>query len=128
MADIMSDEDELFYSMVLTPAFKSFHKKSGRYPTNWHELNRQDSCIGYFPAQRKNFPKPNEGVVWKPNHCRLAYRIQSADKRNFRVVALAGNHVVSINDTFRVTYLKTPYHDHGPYDCPGSKLDPRIIC
>ena len=117
-ADIAGDEDWTFYEVVVEDGFKAFHRKHGRYPRTWLELDVQDSCTGYYPAQKRNFPKSSEAIVWRPNGCTLAYKIQFADKRSFRVVALAKGQIVSINDTFRVTYLKTPYHSHEPPECP----------
>ena len=116
-ADIGTDEDELYLGSVFSREFKRFHKKYGRYPKTWKELIFEATCTGSYPPQRNYLPKQHEAIVWKPIGCTLSYKIQFADQRSFRVVALAKGHVVSINDTFRVTYLKTPYHDHAPYEC-----------
>ena len=118
VADIAGDEDRLFHDMLVAPDFRAFHRKYGRYPTTWLELGVRMGCTGYHIRDPKYLPKPSEAVVWKPDNCQLAYKIQFADKRGFRVVALARGHVVSINDTFRVKYLKTPYHSHEPPECP----------
>jgi hypothetical protein len=118
LADIASDEDELMHEFVFPREFRRFHGKYGRYPKTWIELGIRMGCTGYDIRDSRYLPKPSEAIVWKPDNCQLAYKIQFADKRSFRVVALAKGHVVSINDTFRVTYLKTPYHSHEPPQCP----------
>jgi hypothetical protein len=119
LADIASDEDELLHEFTFAREFKRFHIKHGRYPRTWIELGARMGCTGYDTRDPRYLPKPNEAIVWRPDNCQLAYKIEFADKRRFRIVALANGHVVSINDTFRVTYLKTPYHSHEPPECPS---------
>jgi hypothetical protein len=114
-ADFAGDEDALEYRAIIKPSFARFHKKHNRFPRNWIELGVQDSCTGYSTDQRKNFPKPSEAIIWKPEHCELSYKLVFSGKNNFRVVALAKGHVVSVYENYRVTYYKTPYHNHGPF-------------
>jgi hypothetical protein len=114
-ADIAGDEDETQYEIVTGPSFARFHKRHGRFPRNWIELGVQDSCTGYSTDQRKNFPKPSEAIIWKPEDCELSYKLVFSGKSSFRVVALAKGHVVSVYENYRATYYKTPYHNHGPF-------------
>lgn len=113
-ADRNGDEDETLYEVDFNPGFRIFHKIHGRYPKSWIELGEQSSCTGYDVNQRKNFPRAGDSLIWRPRLCELSYRIDYSNKNSFRIVALSEGHIVSINNTFKIRYVKTQYHDHNP--------------